>query len=89
MELPSLVVLIFSIKGEMYMVLYSSSTCPKCKVLKMKLEKAGIKYTADEDIEAMQLLGIKSLPYLQLDNGTLLDFGDAVRYLKEKEGKVT
>lgn len=69
------------------MVLYSSSTCPKCKVLKMKLEKAGIKYTVNENIEDMQLLGIKTIPYLQTDEGTLLDFGEAVKYANGKVDK--
>ena len=69
------------------MVLYSSSTCPKCKVLKMKLEKAGIKYTVNENIEDMQLLGIKTIPYLQTDEGSLLDFGEAVKYVNGKAGK--
>lgn len=69
------------------MVLYSSSTCPKCKVLKMKLEKAGIKYTVNENIEDMQLLGIKTIPYLQTDEGSLLDFGEAVKYINGKVGK--
>ncbi len=71
------------------MILYSSSTCPKCKVLKMKLEKAGVKYTVNENIEEMQVLGIKTLPYLQTDNGTLLDFGAAVKYVNGLNGEVT
>ena len=71
------------------MVLYSSSTCPKCKVLKMKLEKAGIKYTVNENIEDMQLLGIKTIPYLQTDEGSLLDFGEAVKFVNGLNGEVT
>ena len=70
------------------MTVFSSSTCPKCKVLKMKLDKAGIDYQANENIDDAMALGIKTLPYVQLDDGTLLDFGEAVKYLKELEGKV-
>ena len=44
------------------MIVYSSSTCPKCKVLKMKLDKAGVKYTVNENVEDMEMLGIKSIP---------------------------
>ena len=69
------------------MTVFSSSTCPKCKVLKMKLDKAGIDYQANENIDDAMALGIKTLPYVQLDDGTLLDFGEAVKYLKELEGK--
>ena len=70
------------------MIVYSSSTCPKCKVLKMKLDKAGVKYTVNENIEDMEMLGIKSIPYLQLDNGTLLDFTEAVKYANTQNGEV-
>lgn len=70
------------------MIVYSSSTCPKCKVLKMKLDKAGVKYTVNENIEDMEMLGIKSIPYLQLDNGTLLDFAEAIKYANTQNGEV-
>lgn len=63
------------------MIIYSKSTCPNCKALKMKLDKAGIQYTVNENEEEQAALGIKSLPYLQLDNGTLLGMGEAVRYV--------
>ena len=67
------------------MTVYSSSTCPKCKVLKMKLDKAGIEYTVNENIEDAKAVGIKTLPYLQLSDGTLLDFGAAIAFVKEME----
>lgn len=67
------------------MIVYSSSTCPKCKVLKMKLDKAGLEYEVVEDVEVMQELGIKSLPYLQLSSGKLLDFVAAIAFAKEME----
>lgn len=52
---------------------YSSSACPKCKVLKMKLDKAGIKYEVCEDMEEMKARGIKGIPTMDLD-GELLPF---------------
>ena len=67
---------------------YSSSTCPKCKVLKMKLDKAGIEYQVNENIEEMSALGIKTIPMMQIDD-QLLDFGEAVKYVKATEGTVT
>ena len=65
------------------MTVYSKSTCPNCKMLKMKLDKAGIEYIVNENEEEMKELGIKSLPYLRLDDGTLLNLGEAVKYIKE------
>lgn len=67
------------------MVVYSNSSCPKCKVLKMKMDKANLAYDVNENVEEMQELGIKSLPYLQLDDGTLLNFGEAVKHIKTLE----
>ena len=67
---------------------YSSSTCPKCKVLKMKLDKAGIEYQVNENIEEMTAMGIKTIPMMQVDD-QLLDFGEAVKYVKATEGTVT
>ena len=67
------------------MIVYSNSSCPKCKVLKMKMDKANLTYYVNENVEEMQELGIKSLPYLQLEDGTLLDFGAAVKHIKTLE----
>ena len=67
------------------MILYSQSTCPKCKVLKMKLDKAGLEYEVNENIEDMEKLGIKSLPYLLFDD-ELMDFGQAVAFVKKLGG---
>lgn len=67
------------------MVLYTTSTCPKCKVIKMKLEKAGLAYDSCEDMTIMEPLGIKSVPQLQLDNGQLLDFNAIVSFLRTLE----
>ena len=69
------------------MIVYSNSSCPKCKVLKMKMDKANLTYDVNENVEEMQELGIKSLPYLQLDDGTLLNFGEAVKHIKTLEGQ--
>ena len=68
-------------------IVYSSSTCPKCKVLKMKLDKAGIEYQVNENIEEMNAIGIKTIPMMQVDD-QLLDFGEAVKYVKATEGTV-
>lgn len=59
-------------------ILYSTG-CPKCRVLKMKLDRAGVSYTVEEDVEAMRKLGLLSAPALSVD-GTLMLFGDAVKW---------
>ena len=67
------------------MTVFSSATCPKCKVLKMKLDKAGFIYEVNENIEEAAALGIKTLPYLQMSDGTLLDFSGALAFIKDME----
>lgn len=67
------------------MTVFSSATCPKCKVLKIKMDKAGLVYEVNENLDDMRELGIKTLPVLQLSNGDLLDFGAAIAFVKDME----
>lgn len=59
--------------------LYSTG-CPKCKVLKSKLDSKQIEYTIIEDIEVMKNKGFNSLPVLEVD-GTMYEFREAVNYV--------
>lgn len=70
----------------MEVVVYSFPTCPKCKVLKSKLQRKNINYTEIQDIEKMQELGISSVPYLQV-NDELMDFTKANAWVNEQEDK--
>lgn len=64
------------------MIIFYSINCPKCKVLKTKLDKTNIQYTVNENVNKMLQLGIQSVPALQIDD-VILDFGQAVKWLKE------
>ncbi len=57
-------------------ILYSTG-CPKCKVLKTKLDSKGIKYTEVNDVEEMLRLGIDTVPVL-FHNNTRMEFKEAV-----------
>ena len=59
-------------------ILYSTG-CPKCAVLKKKLEMNHIPFTLNMDVEEMERLGMLSAPALGVD-GELLDFGEAIRW---------
>lgn len=61
------------------LTLYSTG-CPKCKVLKSKLDSKKIEYTIIEDIEVMKNKGFNSLPVLEVD-GTMYEFREAVNYV--------
>ena len=66
-------VLIAESLGRINMItLYTSDTCGVCKVVKMKLAKKGIPYNNTTDISKLIDAGIKRLPVLELEDGTLV-----------------
>ena len=58
--------------------------CPRCKVLKMKLDQKGIKYETVNNIEVMKEKGFKEAPKLEITDGTVMDFKEAVDWIKEQ-----
>lgn len=62
---------------------YSKVGCPRCRVLKMKMEQKGIEYEECQDMEKMIGMGFKSLPMLEID-GKTLTFEEAVKYINER-----
>ena len=63
--------------------LYTTETCPRCKVLKTKLEQANIEFETTLNISKLESLGILQVPMLEMDNGEMLDFNAAIKFLKE------
>lgn len=57
--------------------------CPRCKVLKMKLDQKGIQYEDVTDVEVMKDKGFKEAPKLEVD-GVVMDFKEAVDWVKER-----
>ena len=66
----------------MAITLYSTG-CPKCKVLKKKLEEKGIKYTENNSVDEMLSLGISQVPVLSVNN-KLLDFSTANDWVNQQ-----
>lgn len=64
-------------------VLYTTH-CPRCEVLKEKLDSSGIKYTECTDIDTMQSLGLEHVPVLAV-NGVLSDFSEAIKLINGGE----
>jgi glutaredoxin len=62
-------------------VLYSNE-CPKCKILKQKLDDKNILYEVCDDIDLMIEKGFRSMPVLEL-NGEVMNYLEAVNYIKE------
>lgn len=63
--------------------IYTTQTCPKCKILKKKLQEKGIEYKEFNDEDEMQRMGILSVPVMDVD-GEQLDFPAAIKYINER-----
>ncbi len=57
--------------------------CPRCKVLKSKLDQKGIAYVTVNDVQVMQSLGFEEAPKLEVD-GVIMSFKEAVEWVKER-----
>ena len=74
-------------------IIFYTTNCPRCQVLKKKMDSLGIEYELNNDIEEMLLQGIQTVPMLRIEEElldsssltTLLDFSQAVKWLKEYE----
>ena len=66
----------------MNIILYSTG-CPKCNVLKKKLDMAKIEYEICEDKDVMEQKGFMSAPMLEVDE-VVMDFGLAVKWIAER-----
>ena len=63
-------------------IIFYTTHCPKCAVLKTKLDKAGVSYSTCQDVQEMLNLGIQAAPALSI-NGNIFDFGQSIKWLKE------
>lgn len=70
------------------MIKLYSTGCPKCKIIKTKLDKANIEYEIISDMNIMLNKGFKTVPMLEVDN-KVLNFNEIVSWLSEvnKENK--
>ena len=68
------------------MILYTTPTCTRCKVLKMKLGIKNISYEEIDDEKILQEKGITFAPALEV-NGDLLNFEQANNYIIKTEEK--
>ena len=63
--------------------------CPRCEVLKKKLEQKGITwYNEIDSMEIMSNLGIKSVPMMSINDGELMNFEEAIKWINSVEGSI-
>lgn len=60
---------------------YTTPTCPRCKILKDKMLAKNVEFEECQDIEEMERLNIEEVPKLMVDD-KLLSFGEAVNYIR-------
>lgn len=64
------------------MVVLYSTGCPRCNVLKKKLEQKGVVYEVNDNVDDMITLGIEQVPVLKV-GADLLDFVAANKWINE------
>lgn len=63
--------------------------CPRCEVLKKKLKQKGITwYNEIDSMEIMNNLGIKSVPMMSVNDGELMNFEEAIKWINSVEGSI-
>ena len=67
------------------LLIFTTKTCPNCKMAKAMLDKAGIAYTvidAEDEKEKTQEFGVKKAPTLFVPNGNGYDVYDNASKIK-------
>jgi glutaredoxin-related protein len=65
-------------------VILWSTHCPRCKVLELKLKQKNIEFEENNNVEEMTAKGFKEAPKLEITDGTIMDFKEAVEWLKQQ-----
>jgi glutaredoxin len=55
------------------MIILYTNDCPRCKILKDKLDDKQIEYDVCDDVEVMKAKGIRTVPVLEVD-GEMMDY---------------
>lgn len=63
------------------MITLYTTHCPKCNILKQKLDKKNIEYNINEDIETMINKGFSSVPVLEISDNSVLNFSEAIKWI--------
>ena len=64
----------------MKLKLYKLPTCPKCRVLCMKLDSKNLQYEVSTDLDEMEAFGIQSVPVLMVDDDRY-NFEQAIKWV--------
>ena len=65
-------------------IVFYSTGCPKCKVLKSKLDSKNIDYKTVTNTSEMIKLGMTTVPFLTID-GEVKNFKESIDYINSLE----
>lgn len=63
-------------------IIFYTTGCPKCEVLKKKLDAKNLSYEVCEDVNIMLEKGLDSAPALEA-NGQIYKFKEAIKFINE------
>jgi len=63
-------------------VIYTQEFCPKCKVLKKKMDSKNIQYTECSDVDILISKNIELTPMVEIDN-TMMNYAEAIKWVNE------
>lgn len=66
------------------MIKLYTTHCPKCKILKKKLDELNIEYDIIEDVDIMLELGMSQVPILEIDE-VKMDFTEANNWVNKQK----
>lgn len=65
--------------------LYKTETCPKCAIMIQRMTEQGIEFDTVTSLETMESKGIRSVPTVELPDGTLMNYTQAWNWLNEQQ----
>ena len=63
--------------------IYTTETCPKCKILKKKLQNKEIPYVEIQDIDELIKLNIDEVPVVKVDDD-IMNFNEVVTWVNNQ-----
>lgn len=68
-------------------VIFYTTGCPKCKILKKKLDEKDVVYAVNDSVDEMLRLGITQVPMLSID-GQLKNFKESIEWVNNYKGEI-
>ena len=64
-------------------ILYTSDTCDRCKIVKQMLNIHSVTYTEITDKDYILGLGVESVPSIEVDNKIISEYSNVLSWLEQ------